>query len=106
MTATAYVSSTVWRESLQPRRGNGSGLVQVYHQVAKPILLHAGYARGSESFQALSVDHLGVFGANTFLAGSEFRATSAYSFELFYAYQRRSDRSHQSSFGLNVTVKK
>jgi YaiO family outer membrane protein len=106
VTATAYGSSTAWREGVQPRRTNGSGLLQVYHQVARPIVLHAGYARGSESFQALSVDRLGVFGANTYLAGSEFRVTRAYSFELFYAYQRRSDRSHQTSFGLNVTVKK
>jgi YaiO family outer membrane protein len=106
VTATAYGSSTAWRDGVQPRRANGSGLVQIYHQVAKPILIHAGYARGSESFQALSVDRLGVFGANTYLAGSEFRVTSAYSFELFYAYQSRSDRSHQTSFGLNVTVRK
>jgi YaiO family outer membrane protein len=106
VTATAYGSSTAWRDGVQSPRANGSGLVQVYHQVAKPVLLHAGYARGSESFQALSVDRLGVFGANTYLAGSEFRFTSAYSFELFYAYQSRSDRSHQTSFGLNVTVRK
>jgi len=78
---------------------------QYYRQVAKRVLLHAGYARGSENFQVLSIDRLGLFRANTYLVGTEFRLSRAYSAELFSSYQSRSNHQHQTSFGVNFTIR-
>ena len=80
-------------------------LIQYFHQVAKPLVLHAGYARGTESFTALSIDRLGLFAANTFLAGSDWKITRAYAVGLFGAYQTRSNGERQTSFGVNLTVR-
>jgi len=106
VTATFYSSWTNWRTGPQPGGGaHQSWGAQYYRQVAKPVTLHVGYARGTESFEAVSVDHLGVFQANTYVAGADLHITRAYSVELFGAYQMRSNRTHQTSFGVNFTVR-
>ena len=53
----------------------------------------------------LSIDRLGLFRANTYLVGTEFRLTRAYSAELFSSYQNRSNHQHQTSFGVNFTIR-
>ena len=106
VTATFYNSWTSWRAGTAAGVVNQSWVAQFYQQVARPVVLHAGYARGSENFEVLSIDRLGLFEANTYLAGAEFRLTRAYAAELFSSYQTRSNRSHQTSFGVNFTAKK
>jgi YaiO family outer membrane protein len=96
---------TEWRTGVTPGQMNHSWVGQFYEQVAKPLVLHVGFARGSEDFEALTVDRLGVFLADTYLAGAEFRITRGYSAELFCSYQTRSDHEHQTSFGVNFTAK-
>jgi YaiO family outer membrane protein len=105
VTATLYNSWTAWRTGTVAGRTNYSWLAQVYRQVARPVVLHAGYARGNESFEAISIDSLSVFQAKTYIAGADIRLSRAYSAELFCAYQTRSNRTHQTSFGVNFTVR-
>ena len=83
---------------------NQGVLVQYYQQIAI-VRLHAGYARGTESFEALSIDRIGTFRANTYLAGGDFKISRAYSAGLFTAYQRRSNGRRETSFGVNFTVR-
>lgn len=105
VTATLDNSWAVWRASPTPGRVDQSFLGQVYRQAGRRVVLHGGYARGTESFEALSIDRLSFFGANTYLAGSDFRLSRAYSAELFCLYQIRSNLTHQTSFGMNFTVR-
>jgi len=105
LTATIYNSWTTWRAAEAPGSTHQSWLVRYYRQVAKPVILHAGYARGNESFVALSIDRLGLFQANTYLAGAAVRFSPGYSAELYGAYQTRSNGSRQTSFGVNFMVR-
>ena len=105
VTATFYNSWALWRASPTPGKVDQSFLGQVYRQAGRRMVLHGGYARGTESFVALSVDRLAFFGANTYLGGSDFRLSRAYSAELFCMYQTRSNLTHQTSFGVNFTVR-
>lgn len=105
VTATYYNSWTEWRTGAAPGQVNHSWAGQYYQQVARPVVLHVGYARGSEAFEALTIDRLGIFQANTYLAGVELHITRAYSAEFFGSYQVRSNDQHQTSFGVNFTVK-
>ncbi len=110
-TKPAWVTATFYQAWTEWRTGSSAGLVshswvgQYYRQVGRPVLLHAGFARGSENFQVLSIDRLGLFQANTYLVGTEFRLTRAYSAELFSSYQSRSNHQHQTSFGVNFTIR-
>ena len=83
-----------------------SWMAQYFHQIAKPIVLHAGYARGTESFDALSIDRLGAFKANTYFGGAEIRIPPGYPTKWFCAYQVRSNNSRQASLGVNLTLRK
>ncbi len=105
VTATFYQAWTGWRTGSASGLATHSWVGQYYRQVAKRVLLHAGYARGSENFQVLSIDRLGLFRANTYLVGTEFRLSRAYSAELFSSYQSRSNHQHQTSFGVNFTIR-
>jgi YaiO family outer membrane protein len=105
VTATFYQAWTEWRTSSSARLVSHSWIGQYYRQVGRPVVLHAGYARGSENFQVLSIDRLGLFQANTYLMGAEFRLTRAYSAELFSSYQSRSSHQHETSFGVNFTIR-
>jgi YaiO family outer membrane protein len=105
VTATFYNGWTRWRAGTASGSVNHSWVVQYYQQVAKPVTLHAGFARGSENFEVLSIDRLGVFEANTYLAGTEIRFTRAYSADLFCLYQTRSNREHETSFGVTFRIK-
>ena len=107
----AWVTVTFYNAWTEWRTGSSSGLVthawvgQYYRHVAKAVELHGGYARGSENFQELSIDRLGLFRANTYLAGTELRLTRAYSVDLFCSYQSRDNHEHQTAFGANFTVR-
>ena len=84
---------------------NASFLLHYYEQITQPMLVNVGFAHGSESFSALSVDRLGQFVANTFLAGVDFKLTPAYSVGLHYSYQGRSDGNSQNTFGIGLTIR-
>jgi YaiO family outer membrane protein len=105
MTVTFYNAWTEWRASSAAGLMTHAWVGQYYRQVAKAVQLRAGYARGGENFQELSIDRLGLFQANTYLGGAEFRLTRAYSVELFSSYQSRSNHQHETSFGANFTVR-
>lgn len=90
----------------QDSEAHQSWMAQYFHQIAKPIVLHAGYARGTESFDALSIDRLGAFQANTYFGGAEIRVPPAYPTRWFCAYQVRSNNSRQASVGVNLTLRK
>jgi YaiO family outer membrane protein len=53
----------------------------------------AGYARGNETFETLSIDRIGRFGADTLSTGIRIDNTSLASFNLAADYQRSDDRS-------------
>jgi YaiO family outer membrane protein len=105
VSATYDNSWTEWRSGVTPGQISHSWVAQYYEQVAKPVVLHVGFARGSEDFEALTVDRLGVFQADNYLAGVEIKISRGYSADLFCSYQVRSDHEHQTSFGVNFTAK-
>ncbi len=84
---------------------NASFLLHYYEQITQPMLVNVGFAHGSESFSALSVDRLGQFVANTYFGGVDFKLTPAYSIGLHYSYQGRSDGNSQSTFGIGLTIR-
>ena len=105
LTLTYDNAWTAWRTTAAPGAVNHSWLGQYYQQVSKKVVLHTGYARGSENFETLTVDRLGVFLADTYLAGADIRIAHGYSVELLGSYQARADHQHQITFGANFTVK-
>ena len=105
LTLTYYNSWTAWRAFASPSSVNHSWVGQYYQQVARKLVMHAGYARGSENFETLTVDRLGAFLADTYLAGADIQVSRGYSVELFCSYQARADHQHQLTFGANFTVK-
>jgi YaiO family outer membrane protein len=96
---------TEWRTFAAPGSVNHSWLGQYYQQVSRRVTLHGGYARGSETFDTLTIDRLGAFLADTYLAGADLRIAHGYSAELFGSYQARTDHQHEISFGVNFTVR-
>ncbi len=80
--------------------------IRYSHQLNRVMLFHAGYARGNESFSALSVDRLGKFEAKTLSGGIDFRISRSYVTGVFYSYQFRSTGSHQKSAGIRLTLRK
>jgi len=105
LTLTYDNAWTLWRTSSTPRVVNHSWLGQYFQQVSRRLVLHGGYARGSESFDTLTIDRLGAFLADTYLAGADVKIAHGYTAELFSAYQTRTDHQHELSFGVNFTVK-
>jgi len=84
---------------------NESFMLHYFQQINQPMLVNVGFARGSESFSALSVDRLGQFVANTYLGGVDFTLTPAYSVGFHYSYQGRSDGNSQNTFGIGLTIR-
>jgi YaiO family outer membrane protein len=105
MTLTYDNAWTNWRTINAPGSVNHSWLGQYYQQVSRRLILHGGYARGSETFDTLTIDRLGAFLADTYLAGADVKIAHGYSAELFGAYQMRTDHQHEISFGVNFTVR-
>jgi len=105
LTLTYDNAWTNWRTINAPGSVNHSWLGQYYQQVSRRLVLHAGYARGSENFETLTIDRLGAFLADTYLAGMDVKISRGYSAELFSSYQARADHQHQLTFGANFTVK-
>jgi hypothetical protein len=60
--------------------------------VARRIWVEAGYARGNESFDTLSVDRIGRFRADTFSTGVRVDNASRTSFTVSSEYQASRDR--------------
>jgi len=83
-----------------------SWLFRYYQQVTRPLRLHAGYARGNESFEALSIDKLSVFEANTYLAGADVDFSRTLTAGLFCVHQRRSNGFRETSAGFSLTLRK
>lgn len=104
--ATFYQAWTDYTAPGLPIAGTRSLSIRYNQQLNEAILLHARYARGNESFSALSVDRLGKFGANTFTTAADFKISPSYMTSVFYSYQKRSTGSHQNSFGISLTVRK
>lgn len=63
--------------------------IRAAHEVAPRIWLRAGYIRGIENFDVFSVDHIGVFRANTANGGVQFLLPSLTSIVGSYEYQWR-----------------
>lgn len=90
----------------RPIAGTRSFSIRYNQQLNEAVLLHLGYARGNESFSALSVDRLGKFEANTFTTAADFKISPSYATGIFYSYQKRSTGPQQSSFGVSLTLRK
>lgn len=103
--AAYYRSWTAFRSIASPDSANNSFLVQYNQQATKWLVAHLGYARGNESFLDLSVDRLGKFQANTYIAGLEFKLSPRFSLGPSYAYQRRLGGAQQKSFGISLTIR-
>jgi YaiO family outer membrane protein len=83
---------------------NRAFAVQCRQQVAAPAALRIGYARGNESFAAVSIDRIGTFLANTYFGGVDIRITAASNLTTSYAFQQRSNGAvaHTVGIGLNL----
>lgn len=103
--AAYYRSWTAFRSITSLDSANNSFLVQYNQQATKWLVAHLGYARGNESFLNLSIDRLGKFQANTYIAGLEFKLSPTLSLGPSYEYQRRLDGAQQKSFGISLTIR-
>ena len=90
----------------QPRAANRSFLFRYHQQVAAPVVIHLGYARGNESFAALTIDQIGVFRANTLTSGGDIRLSIRCSLGLSYAFQQRSNGAAERTFAVAVSVRR
>jgi YaiO family outer membrane protein len=104
--AAFYQAWTRYAAPGLPVAGSRAFSVRYNHQLNRAMLFHAGYARGNESFSALSVDRLGKFEAKTVTGGIDFRTSSSFVTGVFYSYQFRSTGSHQKSAGISLTLRK
>lgn len=103
--ATYYRSWTDLRSSGSPDSVNNSFLVQYNQQPTKWLVAYLGYARGNESFFDLSIDRVGKFQANTYIAGLDFKLAPWLSLGPSYAYQRRLGGAQQKSLGVSLTIR-
>jgi YaiO family outer membrane protein len=99
-------SRTSYRAASGLRTSNDSVLGQYFQQVARRVVMRVGYARGHDSFTALSADRLGRFRAHTYLGGMDVKLSSACSIGLFYGYQDRSSGSHQNTAGFQLVLRR
>lgn len=104
--ASIYQAWTDYAVSGHPIAGSRSFSIRYNQQLSEAVLLHLGYARGNESFSALSVDRLGKFEANTFTTAADFKISPSYVTGIFYSYQKRSMGLEQSSVGVSLTLRK
>lgn len=101
-----HQSWTIYRQSRLPRQPNQSYGFQYFHQVAKPVLLKAGYAYGNESVQGFSVDQLGKFLAHNVSVGADLKASKALTIAVSYTRQRRSGGATVDSIGAGIVVRR
>ena len=99
-------SYSAWARLGAKQHFSNSWLFRYYQQVARPLRLHAGYARGNESFEAFSIDKLAVFEANTYLAGADVDLSRTYAAGIFCVHQRRSNGFRETSAGFSLTLRK
>lgn len=83
-----------------------SFVAQYHQQVTSFARIRAGYARGNESYAGVSIDRLGRFEANTWIAGGDFKLSPSFSVGPFCAFQYRSNDRRQQTFGFNLTVRR
>lgn len=83
-----------------------SFLLEYSQQVAEPLTIHLGYARGNESFSSFTADRLGQFTANTVYWRGELAVSQGLSLGMFYSYQLRSSGAELNSLGLSVTLRR
>jgi YaiO family outer membrane protein len=106
LSASLSESRTRFTAGGRPTAANHSFMIQYHQQVAAPAALRVGYARGNESFAALSIDQIGTFRANTVLGGFDIRLTPASSLSASYTFQQRSNGATQQTVGLGVSVRR
>lgn len=99
-------SRTTFDAPVRTRALNPSILLRYNQQLSETLVMHVGYARGQESFAALSIDQLGRFRANTYSGSVDIRVSPASSIALSYAHQERSSGARQRTFGIGVSLRK
>ncbi len=103
--ATLYQTWTKNEEFGDHQVANLSYAARYNQQLATPLVLHLGYARGNEAVSALSVDRIGKFRADTYTVGADVVASSKIAIGGFYAHQRRSNKTRQHSLGISLTFR-
>lgn len=91
---------------VQAHARNSSVLLRYNQQVGDPLVLHVGYAKGDESFAALSIDRLGSFRANTYSGGVDVRIDPARLLAISYADQERSSGARERTLEISVKFRK
>lgn len=86
-----YDRSLTSFSGFEERVSNNSGSVGLSVQAHRRLRLDAGYARGIENFDALSIDRVGRFLANTVSGGARLDLPSLTSLAAVSEYQRRAD---------------
>jgi YaiO family outer membrane protein len=87
------------------RAHNDSLLLRYNEPIGRTLVVSVGYARGNESFAALSIDRIGRFGANTYMGAVDLRVTSRCSIGLSFADQRRSSGTRQRTFATTLSLR-
>jgi YaiO family outer membrane protein len=106
--ATYYRSWTSFKNSAQPRVGDNSFAVRYNRQISAPVLLYIGYGRGRESFQTFltpSIDRIGSFDAETYLAGVKWQFARHYWLNLYGVRQKRSTGIAETTTGISLSTR-
>jgi len=101
VTARYYRSETDLRDVSSSTGNSGFG-IRAYGRAAQRVWLHAGYLRGFEGLDSITVERLFQFDANTVSAGARVDPTPMTSIGGTYEYQRRSDGTHVSTLLLTL----
>ncbi len=99
-----YKSWTQFGET-RTRVANESVLVRYWRPVQEGLLVNVGYARGNESFSAVSIDQLGDFDANTYLGGIQIDLSPELAVTADVALQDRSNGTSQSTFAVGFILR-
>jgi hypothetical protein len=90
LTLRYYRSETDLRD-VTSNTGNGGFGIRAYGRAARRLWVHAGYLRGFEGLESVTVERLSQLDANTMSVGARFEATPMTSIGATYEHQWRSD---------------
>lgn len=82
---------------------NNAYSFRYHHQIIPPVTIHAGYARGGETYADLSIDQIGHFEANTVEAAVDVAITPHWSARLGGVYQSRDNGDTVTGLGTSVS---
>jgi len=82
---------------------NDSYSFRYHHQVIPPVIIHAGYAHGVETFEDLSVDEIGRFEADSLEAAVDVAITRRWSVRVGGGYQLRDNDDTVTSMAAAVS---